>query len=187
MASRFQPLRALYRATAATATTTSIPIYRRALTTTAVLSAPTADSTVAPSPTAPTESTPTPDSATIRTPDGAVSPDSSLQAPNRAGVWAPSQRPRSQAMVGPRFEQTDYALQPQPWAAIELIHKQHVRWTHDRVVACDGGGGPEGHPRVYINTDKPEIAVCGYCGLPFANEHHRHHLEALPQTSYPLT
>ena len=24
-----------------------------------------------------------------------------------------------------------------------------------------------GHPRVFINTDKPEIAVCGYCGLPF--------------------
>ena len=29
-------------------------------------------------------------------------------------------------------------------AAIELIHKQPVRWTHDQVVACDGGGGPAG-------------------------------------------
>lgn len=35
------------------------------------------------------------------------------------------------------------------------------------MVACDGGGGPAGHPRIFINTDKPEIAVCGYCGLPF--------------------
>jgi NADH dehydrogenase (ubiquinone) Fe-S protein 6 len=85
-----------------------------------------------------------------------------------------------------------------------------VRWTHDRVVACDGGGGPAGHPKIYINTDKPEIATCGYCGLPFvgfspsgmfegwsgltvrvlfcsqANEHHRKHLESLPETSYPL-
>lgn len=77
------------------------------------------------------------------------------------------------------------------------------------MVACDGGGGPAGHPRIFINTDKPEISVCNYCGLPYvsrariaalrrarigiltnfelqANEHHRQHLEALPQTSYPL-
>jgi uncharacterized Zn-finger protein len=93
-------------------------------------------------------------------------------------------------MTGPRFEQTDFslqvsqlmeanrsgvilliihALQPQSLAAIELIHKQPVRWTHDRVVACDGGGGPSGHPRIFINTDKPEIAVCGYCGLPYVS------------------
>lgn len=57
--------------------------------------------------------------------------------------------------------------QPQSHAAIELIHKQPVRWTHDRVVACDGGGGPAGHPKIFINTDKPEIAVCNYCGLPY--------------------
>lgn len=29
-----------------------------------------------------------------------------MQAPNRAGVWAQSQRPRESAFVGPRFEQT---------------------------------------------------------------------------------
>ncbi|KAK0753180.1 hypothetical protein B0T18DRAFT_8225 [Schizothecium vesticola] len=110
------------------------------------------------------------------------------QAPNRAEIWSRSQKPRAEAMVGPRFEQTDFELQPQPYAAIELIHKEPVRWTHERVVACDGGGdvGAAGHPRVYINTDKPEIAVCGYCGVPFAHEHHRKHLESLPATSYPL-
>ena len=52
-------------------------------------------------------------------------------------------------------------------AAIELIHKQHVRWTKERVVSCDGGGGPLGHPKIFINTDKPEIVPCGYCGVPF--------------------
>ncbi|KAK3939920.1 hypothetical protein QBC46DRAFT_386614 [Diplogelasinospora grovesii] len=108
------------------------------------------------------------------------------QAPNRAEVWSRSQRPRSMAMTGPRFEQTDFEKQPQPYAAIELIHQQPVRWTHDRIVACDGGGGPAGHPKIFINTDKPEIATCNYCGLPFANEHHREHLESLPETSYPL-
>ncbi|RCI10008.1 hypothetical protein L249_8405 [Ophiocordyceps polyrhachis-furcata BCC 54312] len=108
------------------------------------------------------------------------------QAPNRVDVWSRSQNPRSKAMTGPRFEQTDMSLQPQPMSAMEMIHKQPVRWTHDRVVACDGGGGPAGHPRIFINTDKPEIAVCNYCGLPFANEHNRQHLESLPETSYPL-
>ncbi|KAG6073355.1 hypothetical protein E4U16_003237 [Claviceps sp. LM84 group G4] len=109
------------------------------------------------------------------------------QAPNRTGVWSRSQRPRSEAMTGPRFEQTDFSLQPQPYSAMEMIHKEPVRWTHDRIVACDGGGGPAGHPRIFINTDKPEIATCNYCGVPYANEHHRKHLEALPQTSYPLS
>ncbi|KAI1143829.1 zinc-finger domain-containing protein [Hypoxylon sp. FL0543] len=91
------------------------------------------------------------------------------QAPNRKEIWSRSQRPRAAAMKGPRFEQTDFDLQPQPKAAIELIHRQPVRWTHDRVVACDGGGGPHGHPRIFINTDKPEIATCNYCGLPFVS------------------
>ncbi|KAI1363710.1 zinc-finger domain-containing protein [Xylaria arbuscula] len=108
------------------------------------------------------------------------------QAPNRTEIWSRSQRPRAAAMTGPRFEQTEFDLQPAAKAAIELIHKQPVRWTHERMVACDGGGGPAGHPRVYINTDKPEIATCGYCGLPFANEHNRKHLESLAETSYPL-
>lgn len=58
-------------------------------------------------------------------------------------------------------------LQPQPWAAVDLIHKQPVRWTKDRVVSCDGGGGPLGHPKIFINVDKPQICWCTYCGLPY--------------------
>ncbi|KAF1997043.1 NADH-ubiquinone oxidoreductase, partial [Amniculicola lignicola CBS 123094] len=109
------------------------------------------------------------------------------QAPNRKGIWTRSQRPREVAMVGPRFEQTIIEDQPRPYAAIELIHKQPVRWTKDRVVSCDGGGGPLGHPKIFINVDKPKICWCTYCGLPFAHEHHRKHLESLPSTSYPLS
>lgn len=89
------------------------------------------------------------------------------QAPNRSVVWTRNQQAREKAMTGPRFEQTDFSLQPQPYSAMELIHQEPVRWTHDRVVSCDGGGGAAGHPRVFINTDKPQICVCGYCGLPF--------------------
>jgi len=109
------------------------------------------------------------------------------QAPNRATVWSRSQNPREKAMSGPRFEQTIMELQPAPQAAIDLIHKQPVRWTHSRIVECDGGGGPLGHPRIFINTDKPQICMCTYCGLPFANEHNRAHLESLPETAYPLS
>ena len=66
-------------------------------------------------------------------------------------------------------EQRLTTTQPSPEAAIELIHKQPVRWVHERQVSCDGGGGPLGHPRVYINVDKPQICTCGYCGLPFVS------------------
>lgn len=34
-----------------------------------------------------------------------------MQAPNRTGIWSRSQKPREQAMVGPRFEQTIMADQ----------------------------------------------------------------------------
>lgn len=110
------------------------------------------------------------------------------QAPNYKGIWSRSQNPREVAMRGPRFEGTIMEDQPRPYAAIELIHKQPVRWSHDKMVSCDGGGGPLGHPRIFINLDKPQINVCTYCGLPFANEKHRSHLESLPESelSYPL-
>lgn len=94
-----------------------------------------------------------------------------MQAPNRAGVWAQSQQPRELAFRGPRFEQTIMEDQPRPLAAIELIHKQPVRWTKKRVVSCDGGGGPLGHPRIFINVDKPQVCWCTYCGVPFVSFH----------------
>lgn len=50
---------------------------------------------------------------------------------------------------------------------MELIHRQPVRWTHNKVVSCDGGGGPLGHPKIFINTDKPQITYCEYCGTPY--------------------
>lgn len=33
--------------------------------------------------------------------------------------------------------------------------------------SCDGGGGALGHPKIFINLDKPQICWCTYCGLPF--------------------
>lgn len=60
-----------------------------------------------------------------------------------------------------------FPFQPRPLAAIDLIHKQPVRWSDKSSVSCDGGGGPLGHPRIFINLNKPQICWCTYCGVPY--------------------
>ncbi|TDZ37178.1 Lactobacillus shifted protein [Colletotrichum sidae] len=50
------------------------------------------------------------ETVTPQTADNTV-PQEVGQAPNRSVVWSRSQQPRAQAMTGPRFEQTDFALQ----------------------------------------------------------------------------
>ncbi|KAI8381454.1 zinc-finger domain-containing protein [Radiomyces spectabilis] len=97
------------------------------------------------------------------------------QSPNRATTWARSQRPKDQAMSGPRFEQTDLLTQPNPMAAIELIAEEPVRMVSKRIASCDGGGGALGHPKVYINLDKPGAHACGYCGIRFQKTDDHHH------------
>ncbi|XP_008706961.1 NADH dehydrogenase [ubiquinone] iron-sulfur protein 6, mitochondrial isoform X1 [Ursus maritimus] len=57
--------------------------------------------------------------------------------------------------------------------AIDLIAEQPVSEVGSRVIACDGGGGALGHPKVYINLDKEtKTGTCGYCGLQFRQHHH---------------
>jgi uncharacterized Zn-finger protein len=34
-------------------------------------------------------------------------------------------------------------------------------------VGCDGGGGPLGHPKVYIAVEKDHQGTCPYCGRQF--------------------
>ena len=40
-------------------------------------------------------------------------------------------------------------------------------WHWISQVACDGGGGALGHPKVYINLDSGEVQTCPYCGMRF--------------------
>ncbi|KAJ0181789.1 hypothetical protein K1T71_002511 [Dendrolimus kikuchii] len=54
--------------------------------------------------------------------------------------------------------------------AIKLIAEVPPKEVTERVVWCDGGSGPEGHPRVYINLDKPGDHSCGYCGLRYVKK-----------------
>ncbi|KTW32222.1 uncharacterized protein T551_00904 [Pneumocystis jirovecii RU7] len=71
-------------------------------------------------------------------------------------------------MRGPRFEQTDFNLQPQPESAIELIANIPIKFSNQRVVSCDGGG-KLGHPKIYINLDENEDISCSYCAPYFKN------------------
>jgi uncharacterized Zn-finger protein len=34
-------------------------------------------------------------------------------------------------------------------------------------VACDGGGGALGHPKVYLEMGDQDFVVCGYCDRRF--------------------
>ncbi|XP_068238007.1 NADH dehydrogenase [ubiquinone] iron-sulfur protein 6, mitochondrial [Palaemon carinicauda] len=54
--------------------------------------------------------------------------------------------------------------------AIDLIKEVPPKGVDTRVVACDGGPGALGHPRVYINLDQPGNHSCIYCGLRFYKE-----------------
>jgi uncharacterized Zn-finger protein len=39
--------------------------------------------------------------------------------------------------------------------------------VESRTVACDGGEGPLGHPRVYLNMGGKDSIECPYCGRHF--------------------
>ena len=40
-------------------------------------------------------------------------------------------------------------------------------FVEDNVVGCDGGGGPLGHPRVFLNLEADGAIDCPYCGRRF--------------------
>ncbi|KZT30585.1 hypothetical protein NEOLEDRAFT_20220 [Neolentinus lepideus HHB14362 ss-1] len=96
------------------------------------------------------------------------------QAPNYAKPWSTSQRPRPQGRSGPRFEQTKMELQPNPLSAMQMIDEEPIRIVQGRKAVCDGGG-PLGHPKIFINLDQPGAHPCGYCGLRFEQAPHHGH------------
>ncbi|XP_053625634.1 NADH dehydrogenase [ubiquinone] iron-sulfur protein 6, mitochondrial [Plodia interpunctella] len=82
--------------------------------------------------------------------------------------------------TGQKWDSDDYRLvrfanapkQVNPNWAVDLIAEVPPTQVTERVVWCDGGSGPEGHPKVYINLDKPGVQSCGYCGLRFEKKDH---------------
>ncbi|ETW87204.1 hypothetical protein HETIRDRAFT_244495, partial [Heterobasidion irregulare TC 32-1] len=83
------------------------------------------------------------------------------QAPNYPTTWSASQSARPTQGSGPRFEQVIMELQPQPLSAMQMIADEPVRLVHARKAVCDGGSGPLGHPKIFINLDKPGPKACG--------------------------
>ncbi|KAH6580073.1 hypothetical protein BASA61_009885 [Batrachochytrium salamandrivorans] len=83
------------------------------------------------------------------------------QSANRTTTWSESQQAKHVATAGPRFEQTNWDLQPNPPSAQEYIQAVPINWVEARRVSCDGGGGALGHPKVYINLDKDQPMACG--------------------------
>lgn len=54
--------------------------------------------------------------------------------------------------------------------AINLLGEEPVSVVKGTHVWCDGGDEALGHPKIYINLDKPEIQDCGYCGKKFVSD-----------------
>ena len=50
----------------------------------------------------------------------------------------------------------------------EIIH------VDTPTVGCDGGGGPLGHPLVYLPVGADGQTDCPYCGRRFIHNHARH-------------
>ncbi|XP_065352921.1 NADH dehydrogenase [ubiquinone] iron-sulfur protein 6, mitochondrial [Cloeon dipterum] len=84
--------------------------------------------------------------------------------------------------TGQQWDSDDYRLarfietpkQVNTKFAVDLINKATPISQKKRIVSCDGGGGPTGHPKVYINLDKPGNHSCGYCGLRFFKDGSHH-------------
>ncbi|KAL1405975.1 hypothetical protein Q8F55_007657 [Vanrija albida] len=84
------------------------------------------------------------------------------QSPNVAGTWSRDQQPKAAAFDTARFEQVDIPTQPDSLSAMGLVNEQPITFVDKRVVSCDGGGGPLGHPKIFINLDKEGPRACGY-------------------------
>ncbi|MDF2095284.1 zinc-finger domain-containing protein [Fodinicurvata sp. CAU 1616] len=46
------------------------------------------------------------------------------------------------------------------------MSEEHIE-VESEVVACDGGTGPLGHPRVWLNMEGRGEIVCPYCSRHF--------------------
>ncbi|KAM7260837.1 hypothetical protein ACFE04_026312 [Oxalis oulophora] len=56
---------------------------------------------------------------------------------------------------------------------MELISEVPPIKVDNRIVACEGDSNPAlGHPIEFICLDKPEPAICKYCGLRYVQDHH---------------
>ncbi|KAK3608186.1 hypothetical protein CHS0354_039200 [Potamilus streckersoni] len=67
--------------------------------------------------------------------------------------------------------------------AIDLVAKDPIVVVEGRSVFSHSGGAL-GHPRVFINLDKPEPGVCGYSGRRFIQAKYYNKAEHGPSITY---
>eukprot|EP00118_Oscarella_pearsei_P001162 m.6755 g.6755 ORF g.6755 m.6755 type:complete len:135 (+) comp16775_c0_seq1:30-434(+) len=65
-----------------------------------------------------------------------------------------------------------------PNFAIDLVNEEQPKPIKSSNYWCDGGSGALGHPKVYINLDKPGIHVCGYCGNRYVRDDYWNEMES---------
>merc|ERR1711894_566744 len=93
--------------------------------------------------------------------------------------------------TGQKFEESDYRKSRfvdrsklvNTRFAIDLIAEDPVVVCEQRVVFSDSKG-PLGHPRVYINLDKPGVHTCGYSGRKFIHKKFYNEAEHGPSVTY---
>jgi uncharacterized Zn-finger protein len=56
----------------------------------------------------------------------------------------------------------------------QAIEPPEVIVVDEHRVACDGGGGALGHPRVYLEMGERGFVECGYCDRRFVASRHDH-------------
>lgn len=56
--------------------------------------------------------------------------------------------------------------------AQDLVAEEPIIEVDQRIVCCNGGHGALGHPKVFINLDKPGVHICGYCGARYMKKVH---------------
>lgn len=83
--------------------------------------------------------TPKPGSPIASANPSEADPQNLYQAPNHPSTWSTSQNPKKHAFSGPRFEQVNFSLQPQPISAMAMVAEDPVRLVPGRKATCDGG------------------------------------------------
>ena len=53
------------------------------------------------------------------------------------------------------------------------MHPFETIYTDSMEVACNGGGGPLGHPKVYLNLSADGRVECPYCSRLFIHQSKR--------------
>ena len=64
---------------------------------------------------------------------------------------------------------SESAPQPEPIKSGPIEPVEIIRVTTKRI-ACDGGGGALGHPRVWLHLDENDQIACPYCSRLYVME-----------------